>query len=99
MGNVQIIRTPSGEELVVLPRADYDALLAAACDADEDADDLALYDARKSELTTGECSCQLKARSVSELRGILARPGRAPSLGEMEDASAEGAAGGGAPMS
>lgn len=42
----------------------------------------------------------LKARPVSELRGILARPGRTPvSLEEMEDAIAEGAAEGGAPQS
>lgn len=81
------------------PRADYEALLAAAGDADEEAGDLALYDARKSELSTGEGSSRLKARSVSELRGILARPGRAPSLEEMEDANAEGAAGSGAPVS
>lgn len=92
MGNVQIIRTPSGEELVVLPRADYEALLAAAAEGDEDADDVALYDARKAELTTGEGSSQLEARPVSELRGTLARPGRAPSLEEMEDANAEGRA-------
>ncbi len=60
---------------------------------------MALYDARKAELATGEGSSQLKARSVSELRGILARPGRAPSLEEMEDANAEGANGGVAPGS
>jgi Helix-turn-helix len=49
----QIIRTPSGEELVVLPRADYEALLDRAdCEA-EDADDVAIYDARKAELAAG----------------------------------------------
>jgi hypothetical protein len=30
MSAPQIIRTPSGEELVVLPRAEYEALLARA---------------------------------------------------------------------
>ncbi len=39
--NPQFIRTRQGEELVVLPRADYDALVAAA----EDAEDVAIYDA------------------------------------------------------
>jgi hypothetical protein len=49
----QIIRTPSGEELVVLPRADYEALLERADHEDEDAGDIAIYDARKAELAAG----------------------------------------------
>jgi DNA-binding XRE family transcriptional regulator len=49
----QIIRTPGGEELVVLPRAEYEALLERADQAAEDADDIAVYDARKAELATG----------------------------------------------
>jgi hypothetical protein len=53
MGAPQIIRTPSGEELVVLPRAEYEALLERADDAAEDADDVAVYDARKAELAAG----------------------------------------------
>ena len=48
MTEPQIIRTPSGEELVVIPRAEYEELRAAAYD--EDADDAAIYDARKAEL-------------------------------------------------
>jgi hypothetical protein len=47
----QIIRTPGGEELVVLPLADYEALLDRADRETEDADDIAIYDARKAELT------------------------------------------------
>ena len=53
MGAPQIIRSPSGEELVVLPRAEYEALLERADRAAEDADDVAIYDARKAELTAG----------------------------------------------
>ena len=49
----QIIRTPNGEELVVLPRAEYEALLERADHAAEDADDVAIYDARKAELIAG----------------------------------------------
>ncbi len=52
MSAPQIIRSPSGEELVVLPRAEYEALLERA-DHDEDADDVAIYDARKAELAAG----------------------------------------------
>jgi hypothetical protein len=50
MSELQIIRTPTGEELVVLSRVDYEALLARAAVADEDAEDVAVYDARKAEL-------------------------------------------------
>ncbi len=53
MSAPQIIRTPGGEELVVLPRAEYEALLERAEHADEDADDIAVYDARKADLAAG----------------------------------------------
>lgn len=46
----QIIRAPNGEELVVLPRAEYEALLERA---DHEAEDIAIYDARKAELASG----------------------------------------------
>lgn len=49
----QIIRTPEGEELVVLPRADYEALIERADHESEDADDVTIYDARKAELAAG----------------------------------------------
>jgi PHD/YefM family antitoxin component YafN of YafNO toxin-antitoxin module len=64
----QIIRTASGEELVVLPRADYEALLERADHDAEDADDLAIYDARKAELAAGD---DLLPQAVSDaiLRG------------------------------
>ncbi len=51
MSAPQIIRTPSGEELVVMPRAEYEALLDRA--DDEAADDIAIYDARKAEMAAG----------------------------------------------
>ncbi len=46
MSAPQIIRSPSGEELVVLPRAEYEALLVSADHEANDADDVAIYDAR-----------------------------------------------------
>jgi len=52
MADPQFIRTPKGEELVVLTRADYDELVAAA-EFDEDAADAALYDERKGDLAAG----------------------------------------------
>lgn len=51
--NPQIIKAPNGEELVVLTRAEYDALVAAAEPYDEDADDVAIFDERMAELATG----------------------------------------------
>jgi hypothetical protein len=53
MSALQIIRTPGGEELVVLPRAEYEALLERADHDVEDADDIAIYDARKAEMEGG----------------------------------------------
>src|SRR6516165_10594502 len=53
MSGPQIIRSPSGEELVVLPRAEYEALLERADREAEDAEDVAIYDARKAELAAG----------------------------------------------
>jgi hypothetical protein len=53
MSAPQIIRSPSGEELVVLPRAEYEVLLERAAQEAEDAEDVAIYDARKAELSAG----------------------------------------------
>ena len=53
MSPPQIIRTPNGEELVVLPRAEYEALIERADHEAEDAEDAAIYDARKAELAAG----------------------------------------------
>jgi len=50
MNAPQIIKTSTGEELVVIPKADYEALLRAAEEALEDAADVAIYDERKAEL-------------------------------------------------
>lgn len=41
--------TPGGEELVVLSRSAYEELVARAAEADEDAADVAIYDARKAD--------------------------------------------------
>lgn len=54
MNTPQIIKTPSGEEMVVLPRAEYEALVRAADQAAEDAADIAIYDARKAEMQETE---------------------------------------------
>lgn len=48
--NTQIITTPAGDRLVVLPEADYEALVAAA----EDAADIATVRLFKERLASGE---------------------------------------------
>ena len=68
MGEPLIIRTPKGEELVVLPREEYEALVARADHGSEDADDVAIYDARKAELAA--CGVVLPPEvSAAMLRG------------------------------
>ena len=51
---VQFFKTPAGEEIAILPRSEYEDLIqrAAAAEADEDALDVAMYDARKAELSS-----------------------------------------------
>ncbi len=46
--------TPGGEEMVILPRAEYDALADLAADAEEDAADAAIYAERMAALKRGE---------------------------------------------
>jgi len=48
--NVQIVKSPSGEEMVILPRAEYDRLV----DAVEMAADVAAYDDAVRALREGE---------------------------------------------
>jgi ribosome-binding protein aMBF1 (putative translation factor) len=52
----QTITTPSGEELVVLSRADYDRLLAMTAEAEEDLADVRAYDAAVADLAAGSAS-------------------------------------------
>jgi hypothetical protein len=68
MADPQIIKTPSGEELVVLPRAEYEALVAAA-NAEEDEADAAVYDARKAALKAGADARLPPEVSAAILRG------------------------------
>jgi ribosome-binding protein aMBF1 (putative translation factor) len=69
MSDLQIIRTPAGEEMVVIPRAEYDALVAAANAEAEDEDDVAIYDARKADLAAGRDVALPAEVSVYMLKG------------------------------
>lgn len=46
---VQFIKTPAGGEMAVLPREEYEALIDAAAEAEEDDADIAAYDAAKAD--------------------------------------------------
>lgn len=70
MTKLQTITTPNGEELVVLPRGDYDALVRAAEEAREDAADAAVFDARMAELQAGRDARLPPEVSASMLRGF-----------------------------
>jgi mRNA-degrading endonuclease RelE of RelBE toxin-antitoxin system len=50
----QTIRSASGEELIVLTRAEFDALIADVADQLEDADDVAVFDERMAALQNGQ---------------------------------------------
>ena len=54
MDEPQIIKTPNGEELVVLSREDYDALIAARDEAEEELADIQTLDQRLAE--AGACT-------------------------------------------
>jgi antitoxin component HigA of HigAB toxin-antitoxin module len=53
MDKPQIVRAANGEEMVLLSKADYEALVDAAAEAEEDAADLVMYDARMADLRSG----------------------------------------------
>lgn len=53
MREVQTFTTPSGDEMVILSRQEYDDLIEALADAAEDAADVRIYDERKAALAAG----------------------------------------------
>ncbi len=67
--NIQIIRAPNGDELVVLPRAEFEALVGPQIDDPEDAADIAMFDVRMAEVS-GDAAARLPAEvSANILRG------------------------------
>lgn len=68
----QFIKAPNGEEMVLLSRSEYDALVAAAKPHDEDAEDAAIFDRYMAELADGRdvrlppevCAAILKGDSL-----------------------------------
>jgi DNA-binding XRE family transcriptional regulator len=79
----QIIVTPEGHEMVVLPRTEYDRLVSLASEAAEDAADAELYDRRKAEFEAG--GREVLPPEVSAL--MLAGAGRIKALRKWRGAS------------
>ncbi len=65
----QMITTPAGEELVLLSRAEYERLAALAAEVEEDAADVAAYDAAMAEIAARGDSALPVEVSASLLRG------------------------------
>jgi len=70
----QFITTPAGEELVILPKAEFEALVNAAEEALEDAADVAAYDAAVADLEGSQRLPELVSahilKGISPLRAI-----------------------------
>src|SRR5271166_4960535 len=95
MSPPQIIRTPNGEELVVLPRAEYEALIERADHEAEDSEDVAIYDARKAELAAGggvlpPDVCATILRGDRRLKAIRNRRGETQSHLKFKTGIAQG---------
>lgn len=69
MDEPQIIKSPSGEEMVVLSRKEYDELLDALSEAEEELADIATLDCRKLEILSGATAVLPAAVSQSILQG------------------------------
>lgn len=80
----QTIRAPSGEELIVLTRADFDALVAAVADQFEDADDAAIF--RRAEGRASRRSGCTIARRGHRSDAVGRQP--APRVASLERSSA-----------
>jgi DNA-binding Xre family transcriptional regulator len=65
----QFLISPSGDELAVLPRADYEELVRRAQDASEDDEDAYLFDARIAELKADPNARLPVAVSAAMLKG------------------------------
>lgn len=73
MGAHQIIKTPEGSELVILERKEYDALIEALAEAEEDLADLAIYHQRKVELLADPTQILPAEVSAFILKGMRSR--------------------------
>ena len=69
MREIQTFTSPSGDEMVIISRAEYDALIEAAADAAEDAADAEIYAERKAALERGDDAALPAEVSAEVLKG------------------------------
>lgn len=86
----QFIKTPSGDEMVILPRAEFDALVRAVEEAEEDAADIAAYDAAKADIAGSERLPFEVSRHILKGVGLLKALRLWRKLSQMELANAIG---------
>ncbi|MBN9307178.1 MAG: hypothetical protein BGO82_07580 [Devosia sp. 67-54] len=85
----QFVTTPSGEEMVLLSRADYDTLIDIAAEAEEDAADVAMFDARMADPEGREPLPQPVSEAILKQRVSLLKAIRLwRELGQQEVAAA-----------
>lgn len=68
MSRVQIILTPAGERLAIMPAEEYESLVAQAAGVDDDASDLARID----EVLAGVAKAGSKALPLDAMKRVLA---------------------------
>lgn len=67
---IQILKTPNGEDLIVLPRADYERLVALAGEAHEELADIAAYDRAKAAFISSSAVALSADVSAMMLKGM-----------------------------
>ena len=90
MNKPQFIKTPNGEDLVILSRADYEELIRVAEEAEEDAADVAIYDARKADPVGSERMPVEISQAMLKGAGLLKAIRLWRKLGQVELADAIG---------
>lgn len=90
---IQFIKTPSGDEMVVLPKAEYDELIRIAeeaAEAAEDAADVAAYDAAMADPLGLQVIPVEVSEHVTKGTGLLKAYRLWRKLGQVELAKASG---------
>jgi antitoxin component HigA of HigAB toxin-antitoxin module len=87
---VQFITSPNGDELAVLPRSEYEALIEAAEAAAEDAADIAAYDAAMADPLGLEPLPAELSQLILKGNGVLKSIRLWRNLGQVELADAIG---------
>lgn len=88
----QFIKSPSGEDMVVLSRADYDALMSIAEDAAEDAADARLAVERFAEFQKSGALSVAESTDLLDRNGFLRAARKRRGMTQAEVAAAVGIA-------